>query len=274
MTDPAALLATLGQRVRAARLDRGLSQKELAERAGLSPRFLVQIEAGEGNLSVARLADLCGALGCSFAGLLGGLGPGPDVPDRAAGLLRGLDAPAQERALHRLAPAPRKLALIGLRGAGKSSVGARIAAALGCPFIELDREVEALAGMRLSDIFEYHGAERYRALARAALEASLGRPGAAVLELGGSAVTDPLLFARLREEAVVIWLRASPEEHLRRVRVQGDLRPMEGHPDPLVALRRILAVREPTYAQADAALDTEALGLEGAVHQALRLLQA
>lgn len=275
MVDPLPILLTLGQRVRQARLDRGLSQRALAAQAGLSARFLVQIEAGEGNLSVARLAELCGALGCSFAHLLGGLGPVRDGEDAALEALGRLDPVARAQQLGRLAlgPRPLKLALVGLRGAGKTAVGTQVAARLGCPFVELDRAVEERAGMRLADIFEYHGAERYRALAQEALEATLAQPGAAVLELGGSLVTHPQLFERLREAARVVWLRASPEEHLRRVRGQGDLRPMAGHPDPLVALRRILAAREPLYAQADATLDTEELGLEGAVSATLAALE-
>jgi XRE family aerobic/anaerobic benzoate catabolism transcriptional regulator len=272
--DGPALLAELGRRLRDLRQRRGLTQKALGERAGVSPRFLVQVEGGEGNLSVLRLAELAEALGVSLTQLVVGLGPGDDPDDALAA--RALALPPEERAalLSTLGAPREKIALVGLRGAGKSTVGAALAARLGCPFVELDREVEARGGMRIAELFEYHGADRYRALAGEVLSALLAAPGPAVIELGGSAVTDAALFSRLRQRAWVLWLRASPQEHLRRVQAQGDLRPMTGRADALGELRGILAAREPIYAQSDLTLDTEALGVEGAVETACQRLGA
>ena len=232
---------SLGQRIRSLRLERGFSQKDLCATAGVSPRFLVQVENGDANPSLARLAALADSLGVSLSQLFQGLGPNVQ----------------------------RKVALVGLRGAGKSTVGARLAERMDCRFIVLDREVERLAGMTVAEVFEFHGAERYRALASEALLSVLSSPGLTVLEVGGSLVTEEALFARLRESCRVVWLRASPKEHLRRVREQGDLRPMRGRSDALGELRDILAAREPLYGLAEAALDTEVLGVEGTVQALL-----
>ncbi len=225
----ARMLPEIGHRIRALRQERGLSQKALCGAAGVSPRFLVQVESGEANPSIARLADLAGPLGVTLSALLEGLGPNVE----------------------------RKTGLVGLRGAGKSTIGALLAESTGCGFVVLDREVERLAGMSLAEVFEFHGVERYRALAREALAEVLARPGDAVIEVGGSLVTDEELYARLRAGCRVVWLRASPEEHLRRVREQGDLRPMRGRSDALGELREILAAREPLYGLAEVQIDTD-----------------
>ena len=158
--DGPTLLAALGRRLRDLRQRRGLTQKALGERAGVSPRFLVQVEGGEGNLSVLRLAELAEALGVSLTQLVVGLGPGDDPDDALAA--RALALPPEERAalLSSLGAPREKIAVVGLRGAGKSTVGAALAARLGCPFVELDREVEARGGMRIAELFEYHGADR------------------------------------------------------------------------------------------------------------------
>ncbi|MCB9741174.1 MAG: helix-turn-helix domain-containing protein [Alphaproteobacteria bacterium] len=271
---PTPLLSAVGQRIRDARQAKGWSQRELCRRSGVSPRFLVQVEAGEGNPSLARLGELAAALELSLAHLVAGLGPQSDWVDRVASEVRELPEAEQRRALLRVAAAGRpKIALVGLRGAGKSTVGRALAERLGCNFVELDREVEALAGMRLAEVFEYHGAEHYRELAREALERALAEPGRVVLELGGSVVTDPSLYALLQARARVIWLKASPEEHLRRVREQGDLRPMEGRPDALRELREILAHRTPLYAQAHQVVDTVAAGIPGSVDAVIGALR-
>lgn len=233
------LLIALGARLRSRRVSLGLTQAVVAEVTGISVRYLVQAEQGEANLSVARLHELCLALDLSLEELFRGLGPA------------GVDH--------------QKIALVGLRGAGKTTVGARLAAQLGAPFVELDREVEAAAGMSLAEIFELRGEAEYRALEFAALEAALARPGPAVLATGGSLVKAPDTWARLRAHALTVWLRATPASHLHRVQAQGDLRPMYGRPDALRELEAILAERAPLYAQADLVLDTDALGVEGAV---------
>ena len=208
-----ALLTDIGARVRARRAALGLTQADLARAASVSPRFLVQLEGGSANISVARLAEVCQALDIRLDELFRGLGPG----------------------------GPQKVALVGLRGAGKSTVGAALAGRLGAEFVELDAEVEAEAGMSLGEIFELHGEEAYRALERAVLERVLTATGPAVIAAGGSIVKSPESWRILREGARTVWLQATPDDHLERVRAQGDLRPMRGWADPRAVLEQILA---------------------------------
>lgn len=247
------LLHELGSRVRAARQARGWSQAELSRRAGVSARFLVDLESGAGNISVLRLAEVAQAVEVSLAALLGGLGPVADEADALASL-----SPEQRRRALAAVGGGRKVALVGLRGAGKSTVGPLLAERLGAAFVEVDAEVEARAGMQLGEIFEYHGAARYRELEREVLEGLLARPEPLVLATGGSLVTAGETWEWLRGHARSVWLRASPEAHLARVAAQGDHRPMRGRPDALAELRGILAAREPLYGQAALRVDTDA----------------
>lgn len=209
-----------------------------------------------------RLAEVAAALDVSLARLFGGSGPVHDAFDELA----GLTGEAQAAAL-RVARAPRKVALVGLRGAGKSTVGARLARALAVPFVEVDDAVENAAGLHLGEIFEFHGAGRYRELERQVLDRLLGAAGGAVLATGGSVVTDPDTWERLRNRARTVWLRASPGSHLSRVEAQGDFRPMRGREDALAELKGILAAREPLYAQAELHVDTEHEGVDGVVRR-------
>lgn len=262
---------TLGRRIREQRLSRGLSQRALCARAGVSPRFLVQLEQGSANPSIGRLSDLARALGLSVTSLVAGLGPA-DAVDEIASICRGMPLSSRRRVLLGLRDSRKeKVALVGLRGAGKTTLGRALAETLEAPFVELDRSVEERAGMGLSDLFEFHGAARYRDLARASLEATLAQPGAAVIEIGGSLVADEELYAVLRQHCRVVWLRASPEEHLRRVQEQGDLRPMAGWADPLAQLRTLLASREALYGLADLAVETDVLGVEGSLGRLVSL---
>ncbi len=238
MDTKARLLGRLGARIRDRRVALGLSQKALCARAGVSPRFLVMLERGEGNPSVVRLFELSQALGVTLSQLTA------DLEAAAA-------APA--------------IALVGLRGAGKSTVGAAAARELGWGFVELGREIEALAGMSTGEIFEFHGDRHYRELAVDALQGVLGRGASVVIEVGGSLVLDPLVLDLLLARTHMIWLQATPEEHLARVRAQGDLRPMTGLDDALGELRDILAARAPLYAQAAQAIETGVVGLEATV---------
>lgn len=231
------LLQTLGHRLRERRMALGFTQAELARRAGVSLRFLVQLESGRGNISVQRLADVCQALNFPLEALF-----------------------------HRLGPAVReKLALVGLRGAGKSTIGRALARRLDVPFVELDQLVEEHAGMTLAEIFELRGEQRYRQIERQVLDRVLDRPEPLVMATGGSIVTAPDTWRLLRERARTVWLRAPAAAHLNRVRLQGDLRPMRGRSDPLRELEAILRERAPLYGQADRTLDTEELGIEGVV---------
>jgi len=230
------LLEGLGRRARAQRTKRGLTLKELAAHAGLSPRFLVQVESGKANISVRKLASLAQALGTTPAAMLSGPGGEADLP---------------------------VIALLGLRGAGKTTVGRRLARRLRVPFVELDRHVEQAAGLTLAEIFALHGEDYYRRLEREALERVLDQGRPVVLATGGGIVNSPETYALLRRRAVTVWLRADPEDHWNRVVQQGDRRPMADNPHAMGELRRLLASREPLYAGADHTVDTSGLDADG-----------
>lgn len=220
-------LRLLAQRVRRQRESKGWTRSELAARSGLSVRFLARIEAGDGNVSLARLVHLAHALDTT-----------PDA------LLR--------------APRPRGpvIALTGLRGAGKSTVGPLLAQRLGVPFIEMDALVEDAAGLPLDQIFELHGERHYRRLERETVQSILADGTAAVVAAAGGVVNEPQTWKALLDRATVVWLRARPEDHWRRVVAQGDRRPMADHPDAMAELRAMLESREPRYAQAHVIVDT------------------
>jgi XRE family aerobic/anaerobic benzoate catabolism transcriptional regulator len=232
------LLGTLAGRVRRMRTDAGWTLRELAGRASLSPRFLVLVESGHANISVLKLAHLASALGTTPAALLA-------APEGEA-----------ERPV---------IALLGLRGAGKSTIGRRLARRLRIPFVELDRRVEEAAGLGLDEIFALHGEEYYRRLEREALERLLEEGREVVLATGGGIVAAPETYALLRRRAVTVWLRADPQDHWNRVVQQGDRRPMADHPQAMAELRRLLATRQPLYAEAAHTVDTSRLDLEAAV---------
>lgn len=234
---PEDLLLALGRRTRAHRLSRGWTLREVADRSGVSPRFLVQLEGGTANISIKRLADLARALETTPAALLS---------DAAV-------------------PTPSVIALLGLRGAGKTTIGRRLARRLRVPFVELDRRIEQAADLSLGELFSLHGEEYYRRLEREALQEVLNEGRAMVLATGGGLVASPDTYAMLRRSAVTVWLRARPEDHWNRVVRQGDRRPMADHPQAMADLRSLLAAREPLYALADHTIDTSATGIERAV---------
>jgi len=233
------VLHALGRSVRARRRDRGMTLSGLSEAAGVSPRFLAALEAGDGNISVARLCDVAQALGVT-----------------AADLLAGVES-AEQRG--------RVVALLGLRGAGKSTIGPRLAQRLELPFREVDHLVEQSAGMTLGEVFELHGEAYYRRLEREALRGLLSRGEGAVIATGGSVVSDAETFDLLKKSATTVWLKARPEDHMDRVVAQGDERPMRDRKDAMSELRALFATRAALYAQADHVVDTASLGVEGSV---------
>ena len=219
---PEDVLRTIGQRVRARRLERGATLREIAERSGVSPRFLVQLEAGSGNISVRRLADVARALDVTLAELVA--------------------APAE--------PREPVVALLGLRGAGKTTIGRRAARRLRIPFVELDHRIELAANLTLAELFSLHGEEYYRRLERDVLQAVVNEDRPMILATGGGIVTSADTYALLRRSTITVWLRATPEDHWNRVLRQGDRRPMADHPQAMSDLRALLAAREPLYAAA------------------------
>jgi XRE family aerobic/anaerobic benzoate catabolism transcriptional regulator len=276
------MLKAVGGRVRALRDGQGMPRRTLAEMSGVSPRFLAQLECGQGNISVARLADVALALRSTPAALLAS--PAAEGPEGAA-LRASIDALLEGRTEAELrelrawlearfiAPAGPIVALLGVRGAGKSTVGRRLAERLGLPFHELDHLIEEAAGLTLAEIFELHGEAYYRRLERETLAAYLARTSSGVLATGGSLVTDRESFRLLRRRALTVWLKARPEDHWNRVIQQGDQRPMAENPHAMQELRALLAAREKQYAEAEHAVDTSRVSADDAVDELVRLVR-
>ncbi len=282
-------LAALGERVRTLRAQRGLTRKGLSRAAGVSERHLANLEQGVGNASILVLRQVAQALACSLAELLGDETTGSPEWLLLRDLLAGRGEADLQRARHALAPlfglaAPgnasrlRRIALIGLRGAGKSTLGRLLAEELGLVFVELNREIERVAGCSLMEVHSLYGPSAYRRYERRALEEVLARDPDAVIATPGGIVSDPATLGLLLSQCFTVWLQAAPEEHMQRVVLQGDLRPMAGRvgkPEAMDDLRRILLGRAAFYGKADLRIDTsgrsvtEALaGLSAAVRAA------
>jgi XRE family transcriptional regulator, aerobic/anaerobic benzoate catabolism transcriptional regulator len=279
-----AFLSELGQRVRKIRALRGMSRKALAVASGISERYLAQLEAGDGNLSIMLLRRIAGATGAPIEDLVS---DEPASPQRA--LLRDLLAQASPQAIETVIAVLRddgrgqsqsalqrlganRVALIGLRGAGKTTLGRIAAERLGWTFIELNHEIERLAGFSVTEIFKLYGQEGYRKLEQRALQIVAKGPPPLLLATGGGLVAEPLTFDLLLHAFDTIWVRARPSEHMARVREQGDLRPMSNESDAMVELVAILASREPLYARAKAALDTSGRTVEESADGLVRLI--
>lgn len=255
-------LDLLGKRVRAARDARALSRKQLAEYADVSERYLAQLESGGGNASMLILRRVAAALRVPMSDLLvEQRSVDRQVLDR---LLDSLPEQKVSEALLRLqrefgaeASVRRKrIALIGLRGAGKSTLGAALAKELRRPFVELDRQIEREAGMGLSEIFMLYGQAGYRGFERRCLERIIEAQSDVVLSVGGGVVSEAETFQLLLSSSFTVWLKAAPTEHMSRVVAQGDMRPMKGHAQAMEHLKSLLVSREPLYARADVTVST------------------
>ena len=269
-------LARLGETVRDARARRGLTRKNLARESRVSERYLAQLEAGRGNISVLLLRQIAAALSVTLNDLLGEEEPSVELT-LIHQLLQRLPKQRLARVRARLqnefgspvAERSRRIALIGLRGAGKSTLGAALARKMGVVFIELDREIEREAGTGLSEIFLLYGQPGYRRYERRCLEKVLEAHERCIIATGGSIVSEPGTYDLLLSTCFTVWLKAEPEEHMTRVVAQGDTRPMAGNAQAMDDLRRILQGRDMLYAQADTIVDTAGRTVE----QSLRALR-
>ena len=290
---PDPLLSALAVELRSLRDGKRQTRRELSHESGLSERFLADLEAGQGNISVSRLEQLARALGTSAGDLLHSAERGRWALEKARSSGRTAEPPLQlqksvpESALALLSALSREelqeaqrwlrarfgqsngqakvVALLGLRGAGKSTIGRAVAGRLRLPFVELDALVEETAGLSLSNLFALHGEAYYRRLVREVLTRFLAETEGAVLATGGGIVTDREAYRLLLKRCHTVWLQATPDDHFERVLAQGDERPSAASPHARDELRALLRAREPLYSQAELTVDTSRLGLARAV---------
>jgi len=268
-------LEQLGQRVRTMRALRGMSRKVLAKVSGISERYIAQLESGKGNVSIVLLRRVSNAMGAHLEDLIPAAEPTPDWPvirdllrkaapnqiAQAKDILGGQGLAAQRRMSFA------GIALIGLRGAGKSTLGKMLAKTIGWSFVELNKEIEAQNGLSVAEFIALYGQEGFRRMEQAALGQLLAHKELMVLATGGGIVSEPLSFDLILSSFYTIWVKAEPEEHMARVRGQGDLRPMADDRSAMAELRTILKSREPLYARASAVVDTAGLSVDAAAAQ-------
>lgn len=267
-------LIALGERLKLLRARRGLTRKALAQLSGVSERHLANVETGVGNASVQFLRQLCGVLNCSLAEMTGD--ETASTPDwlMIREILRGRNEEELARArlvLGELFDSPvseasrrQRIALIGLRGAGKSSLGRLLADEINAPFIELSTQIEQLAGCSIAEIHALYGQGAYRRYEQRALEEIIRHYPRVVIATPGGIVSEPATFNLLLSHCYTVWLKASPEEHMGRVLAQGDRRPMSGNREAMEDLKRILESRAQFYSKADQIVDTSELSQEAA----------
>jgi XRE family transcriptional regulator, aerobic/anaerobic benzoate catabolism transcriptional regulator len=274
------ILIRFGRRVGELRRKKGFSRDDLARRARLSARFLADVETGRGNISINKLAGLCRALNTSPSLLLSGLVPYGDAESKLYDSIQSMIHQCDRAQLKQLQQwlssqlnqKQRLIALIGLRGAGKTTIGKRLAGALKWEFVELDEQIERAAGLTLQNIFEVHGEDYYRKLEQEVLLDLILRRKRAVIATGGGIVMRNETYDLLQRNCRIIWLKAKPEDHWNRV-LQQDPRPMRNYPDAFTQLQNLLQRREPLYARAEAVIDTSAVGIQGSVKQILNHIE-
>jgi XRE family transcriptional regulator, aerobic/anaerobic benzoate catabolism transcriptional regulator len=262
-TEDTNLLANIGKRVREARERRGMARKNLSQHSSVSERYLAHLEAGEANVSVLLLRNVARALGMPLTELVDAQEssveqrlirrfldnlPERQLEDVVFRLMRDFGPEAAAR--------KRRLALVGLRGGGKTTLGSALADELRLPFVELDREIERDAGISLSEVFSLYGQTGYRRIERRCLERIIQSGKQIVMAVGGGIVSEPETYNLLLSNCFTVWIKASPAEHMARVVAQGDFRPMQGNAEAMEDLNRILNAREPLYRKADFTLDT------------------
>jgi XRE family transcriptional regulator, aerobic/anaerobic benzoate catabolism transcriptional regulator len=274
----AEFLAKVGERVRVARARKGISRKVLSNLSGVSLRYLAQLEGGDGNISIALLKRVAEALDHRIEWLVGEDDPWNSEVMAAASLFRTATREQRAKAFEILDPQnasvkkARRIALIGLRGAGKSTLGRLSAAALEIPFVELNEEIEQVSGMPVTEVMALYGQEGYRRLEREAVERVASTHDVMMLAVAGGIVSEPDNFNCLLRHFHTIWLKARPEEHMGRVRAQGDTRPMAGNPAAMDELKAILTSREALYARADAQLNTSGRSLDASLEDLIGVI--
>ncbi|MDH3264063.1 MAG: helix-turn-helix transcriptional regulator [Paracoccaceae bacterium] len=273
------LIQTVGERVRRARELKGLPRRVVSEISGVSPRYLAQLEAGEGNISIGLLKRVALALDHRIERLVGEEDPWTSEALRVADLYRAAPASVRQEVLEALNPEPpeslraHRICLIGLRGAGKTTLGAMAGQVLRVPFVELNREIEDHAGMAVNEVLALYGQEGYRRLEAQAVERTIATRETVILAVAGGIVSAPDTYKKLLAHFHTIWLRASPDQHMARVRAQGDTRPMAGNPEAMEQLRSILRSREALYEQALASLDTSGKPLQASLDELVALIR-
>ena len=264
-------LEQLGQRVRIIRALRGMSRKVLAKVSGISERYIAQLESGKGNVSIVLLRRVSAAMGAHVEDLIPTADTTPEwlvirdlmrtaSPSQITHAKDALTGNAEARRTAQFSG----IALIGLRGAGKSTLGKLLAKKIGWAFVELNKEIEQQNGLSVAEIIALYGQEGFRRMEQIALVQLLARKELIVLATGGGIVSEPLTFDLVLSSFYTVWLKAKPEEHMGRVRKQGDLRPMADDRSAMQELRTILQSREPLYARASASVDTAGLAVNDA----------
>ncbi len=281
MSSVEAHLRHLGERIRGFRAARGMTRRDLSVHADVSERYLADLERGAANPSVGVLWRIAEAMGAPFDTILATGPSGADAESALDRLLANLGAEQRIEAHELLsehfagkAPTKQGVALIGLRGAGKTTLGRRLAQHHGVPFVRLSDLIVRIGGLEVDEVFSVGGQRAYRRLEREALEDTIAKHPRAVVEAGGSLVSETSTFARLRDAYLTVWLRADPEDHMQRVVLQGDLRPMRGNARSMDDLRLILAEREPSYSLADIQLETSGRSADASHEELVRLCAA
>jgi XRE family transcriptional regulator, aerobic/anaerobic benzoate catabolism transcriptional regulator len=278
----AQFLGLLGARVRELRSLRGMTRKMVAREADVSERHLAQLELGDGNISILLLRRIAAALNASLADLFSSGAPVPDEKRMIGELLQRLPAKQLQETVRRLTrelaheekSRRARIALIGLRGAGKSTLGAKLAHELDVPFIELDREIEKDAGIALAEIFSLYGQAGYRRIEKRTLDRVLKEYARAIISIGGGVVSERETYDRVLANCLTVWVKASPEDHMSRVIAQGDFRVVADNNEAMDDLRRILEAREALYRRADIHLETSGESVDGSLSKLKNAVQS
>ena len=272
-----AFVAKVGERVRVAREAKGFTRKKLSDLSKISQRYLAQLEAGEGNISIALLHRVASALNRRVEWFV--VEEDPSEASQIAALYSAATGSQRQKILQILNPEPsadmraRRICLIGLRGAGKTTLGRLLGESLDIPFVELNREIEEQSGIPVNEVIALYGQEGYRRLERQALERIVATRDCLALAAAGGVVSEPETFHFLLGRFHTIWLKAAPEEHMQRVRAQGDERPMAGNPKAMEELNAILKSREALYARAEVIVDTSGRTVTESAAELLRAVR-